>query len=105
MDSFALGTSFDTWQQVLDAKKLYEMNTKTVLVTRGSDKLKGESDLSRRLIYERVTFICKAGPERQTQSQGHRKSSTYKKNCPVKVRLKNNCECWDRFSIFFLYVR
>lgn len=105
MEPFAEGTSFDTWQQVLDAKKLYEINTKTLLVTRGSDKLKGESNLSRRLIYERVTLICKAGPERQTQSQGHRKSSTYKKNCPMKVRLNNNCECYERFSIFFLHVR
>lgn len=88
MTSFALNTEFDNWQQVLDAKKLYEQNSKTLLTIIKCDKLKGASDLNERLIYERITFVCKAGPERPTQSHGHRTSSTYKKNCPVKVSTK-----------------
>lgn len=88
MAFFALNYEFDNWQAVQDMKKAYEENSKTVLVIIKCDKLKGVSDLSKQLIYERVTFSCKAGVERPTKSQGHRSSSTYKKNCPVQVGSK-----------------
>lgn len=87
MAFFLLNTEFDDWQKVLDSKKLYEDNSKTLLVIDRSTKLKGFGELKDRLIYERVLLKCKAGKERPCQSHGHRVSSTYKKNCPVKVSL------------------
>lgn len=85
MASFALKTEYNSWKEVLQAKKLYEENSKTILSIRKSEKLKGSSELNDRLIYQRVFFQCKAGSERPATSRGHRKSSTYKKGCPVKV--------------------
>lgn len=87
MNSFIVNQQFHSWQQVLDAKKLYEDHSKTVLTIHKSDKLKGSSDINNRLIYARVVFKCKAGPERPTESKGYRKSSTYRKNCPVQVTI------------------
>lgn len=96
MDFFALNTEFDTWQKVIDMKKLYEENSKTLLTVENSGKLKGTSELSDRLIYERVLFKCKAGPERPSESQGHRESSTYKKKLSRKGSFAMSvllCEC------------
>lgn len=88
MAFFTLNTEFDEWQKVLDVKKLYEETSKTILVIDNCCKLKGDSELAKKIVYERVLFKCKAGEERPTQCCGFRASSTYKKNCPVKVRLK-----------------
>lgn len=86
MAFFALNSEFDEWKKVLEMKKLYEESTKTLLTIGKSDKLKGSSELNDKIVYAKVVFNCKAGAERPTQSDGHRKSSTYKKNCPVQVR-------------------
>lgn len=88
--TFALNTQFDDWKKVLETKKLYEESSKTVLTIRKCDKLKGTSELNDKIVYERVTLHCKAGHERPSQSRGFRESSTYKKNCPVKVTYKND---------------
>lgn len=87
MDSLDVNKQFNDWKDVLAAKKLYEESSKTVLNILRSGKLKGSSELklNERLVYERVVFTCKAGPERPSKSDGHRKSATYKKNCPVQV--------------------
>lgn len=86
--AFVLNTEFDDWKKVLEAKKMYEDTTKTLLTIEGSEKLKGSSELNDRLVYAKVIFQCKAGTERPSQSKGIRASSTYKKNCPVKVTSK-----------------
>lgn len=85
MNPFVLKSEFDEWAKVLEAKKAYEEDSKTILVTAKSGKLKGDGELVQKLVYERVVFQCKAGPERNSQSKGYRASATYKKNCPVKV--------------------
>lgn len=85
MDIFGLNTEFSDWKSVLSAKKKYEESSKSVLTISKSHKLKGSNDLTDKFVYDRVTLSCKAGPERQTKSKGYRLSSTYKKNCPVKV--------------------
>lgn len=79
MASFAINSEFDSWQKVLDAKRIYEQNSKSILSIAKSEKLKGSSVLNDRLVYVRVKFHCKAGPERPPKSNGIRKLSTYKK--------------------------
>lgn len=85
MDFFTLNSEFEDLKSVLEMKKLYEESSKTVLTISKSSKLKGESILNDKIVYDRIIFGCKAGAEKPTQSHGHRKSSTYKKNCPAKV--------------------
>lgn len=85
MEYFQLNTQFDNFEQLLATKRLYETSSNSVLVIDDSKKLIGDSELAKSVIYERITFKCKAGPERPTQSNGFRNSSTIKKGCPVKV--------------------
>lgn len=87
MSFFAVNTEFDDWKTVIATKKAYEESSKTLLVIGQCEKLKGASPLNDQLVYSRVTLNCKAGEERQSKSNGLRKSSTYKRNCPAKVRL------------------
>lgn len=104
MTSFSVNSEFDSWQKVLECKKLYEDHSKTLLSISKSAKLKGSSELNDRIIYERIHFQCKAGKERLNNSQGHRKSSTYKKNCPVLVsQMLRSKACVFR-SLFFLFL-
>lgn len=85
MEYFEVNSEFNNYQKVLEMKKLYETASNSILVTADSKKLIGDSELARSLVYERITFKCKAGPERPTQSQGFRNASTIKKGCSVKV--------------------
>lgn len=82
---FAVNKEFDNFEHVLKAKKKYESENKVVLVIRDSHKLKGDSDIVKKCIYDRLSLHCKAGKERPTKSKGIRMSSTFKKNCPMKV--------------------
>lgn len=88
MNIFQINTEFHDWESVVQAKKLYEEASKTLLVTSASHKLKTTDDVSLRCVYDRIEFSCKAGLERRCQSKGIRQSSTYKMGCTVKVRNK-----------------
>ncbi len=85
MNVFAVNTEFSDWESVIDAKKLYEEASKTLLVTNGCHKLKTNDEISKKCVYDRIAFGCKAGAERVSQSKGLRESSTYKMGCGVKV--------------------
>lgn len=82
-------TEFDDWQSFMVAKKAYEVASKTLLTTKGSDVMKGNNDIAKKFCYIRKVFNCKAGAERKQQSKGVRKSSTYRRGCPVSVRVTN----------------
>jgi hypothetical protein len=82
---FLVNTEFPDYKTFLETKKLYEEQSKTILVVSECRKLKGPEDFSKKFVYDRVIFVCKAGFERPSQSKGYRTSSTLKKNCPVKV--------------------
>lgn len=85
MNVFAVGTEFTDKASVFEAKKNYEEASKTLLSISGCHKLKTSDDVSKKFVYDRVEFSCKAGIERKSQSKGLRQSSTYKMGCPVKV--------------------
>lgn len=86
MEYFQLNSQFNDYQSVLATKKLYEESTNTILVKGDCLKLQDkESELSKRCVYQRIEFNCKAGLERKTRSKGIRNSSTIKKNCTVRV--------------------
>ncbi len=87
MQFFALNKEFEDLKSVLEAKKNYERATNSVLTIATSKLLMGDSTLKTKLHYEKITYNCKAGPERLSVSNGLRTSSTYKKNCPVKVSI------------------
>lgn len=103
MNVFAVKTEFDDWASVLKAKKMYEDASKTLLTTSASHKLKTSDDVSKRCLYDRVEFSCKAGQERKSQSKGLRESFTYKMGCTVKVNnkmLKFIPECKTKNDFF-----
>lgn len=86
MQFFQLNSQFDDYNSVVAAKKDYEKSSNTLLSKIDSVLLPDpDSDWTKRFKYKRIGFICKAGPERKCQSKGLRKSSTIKKDCPVKV--------------------
>lgn len=87
MQLFSENSHFNDLASLMATKKLYEEFSNSVLVKDDCKKLVGDSELSRKVVYERIFFRCKAGPERKTQSRGIRKSSTIKKDCPVVVSL------------------
>lgn len=89
MNGLAEKNEFDDFKSFLEAKKAYEEASKSVLVIRGSNKMKGNNDIAQKFCYDQIIFICKAGPQRSTQSKGHRSSSTYKMNCEVKVCVRS----------------
>lgn len=85
MNGLSLNTEFDDFQSLVEAKKAYEEASKSVLVTRGSYTLKGDNEIAQTFRYAQITYECKAGSQRATQSKGYRTSSTYKMNCEVEV--------------------
>ncbi len=85
MNGLSLDTEFDDFQSLLEAKKAYEDASKSILVTRGSNPLKGDNDIARKFRYGEIAYECKAGSQRATKSKGFRTSSTYKMNCEAKV--------------------
>lgn len=87
MEFFAVGQEFDSFNSLIIRKKEYETATKNVLVIGACHKLKGNGSFQETFVYNQLEFHCKAGAERKTQSKGLRKSSTYKKNCPVIVSI------------------
>lgn len=87
MNAFEVDKTFDTFEAVLLAKKNYEQASNTVLVITGSNLLKGDGDFVKSKVYDRLVFECKAGTERKPRGKGIRSSSTYKLNCPFKVRI------------------
>lgn len=86
MESFHLGKEFANFDEVLQAKKNYEQASNTILSICGSNLLKGNGDFVKSKKYYRLCFECKAGKERKPKSQGIRATSTYKVNCPFKVK-------------------
>lgn len=86
MNVFELNCTFETFESLLEAKKSYEIVSNTVLVIDKCHRLRKEDNLQKVIVYDRLTFVCKAGKERPTESKGYRNSSTLKKNCPVKVK-------------------
>lgn len=85
MNVFVEGKEFSNWQSVKKAKKKYEEESKTILSTRGSHKLKSNDDASISCVYSDMEFHCKAGEERKSQSKGYRQTSTYKMGCSIQV--------------------
>lgn len=83
MDAIAEKTEFDSWILFLEAKKAYEEASKTLLTTRGSIAIKGDDEKAQNFRYMQKMYVCKAGPQRESQSKGHRTSATYRMNCPV----------------------
>lgn len=86
MDIFQLNKKFDDYKSLLAAKTEYEKASNTILTTETSHLLQGEGDFVISRKYERISYVCKAGKERPSQSKGIRQSSTYKSNCPFKVK-------------------
>lgn len=89
MNGFTQNAEFDDWKSFVEAKKAYELATKTVLVTRGSHVLKGNNETVEKFRYNEVIYEWKAGTQRKTQSNGHRASSTYKINCLFMVSVNS----------------
>lgn len=87
MDTFELNKKFDDYKSLLTAKKNYENASNTILTTESSHFLRSdsESDFVKSMIYDRISYQCKAGKERPSKSKNIRQSSTYKSNCPFKV--------------------
>lgn len=85
MELFAVDKEFNNFREVQQAKSDYERQNNVVLVIRDCHKIKGEGDIVKEIVYDRLSLQCKAGKERPTESKGIRKSATYKKNCPMKV--------------------
>lgn len=85
MDSFQLNKQFDNFESLLAAKKQYESASNTILVIESSHKLKGDGDFVNSQVYDRLSYVCKAGKERPISSKGIRPSFTYKAGCPFKV--------------------
>lgn len=85
MDTFQLNNKFDDYESLLAAKKNYEQASNTILTTDSSHFLQGDGDFVKSRKYEWISYACKAGKERQSQSKNIRQSSTYKSNCPFKV--------------------
>lgn len=92
MDVFKLNKEFNNFDEVLRAKIDYEKAHNVVLTKSDCHKLKGEGDLVRNIVYYRLSLQCKAGKERKSEAKGMRQSSTFKKNCPMKVRLQRFIE-------------
>lgn len=61
-----------------------------MIVLERSFKLKPSNPNAAQLVYERASFICKAGAERVSQSTGIRASSTGRANCPFYLRIGLN---------------
>ena|ERR1700761_4998454 len=95
MDGFRLNTVFEDYESTINAKKAYELASNTLLVVSSSKVLYGESDLQRKLKYQSILFVRKAGNEKPTKSNGIRASATYKKGCGVKVSesVRNDIKC------------
>ncbi len=74
-------------------KKEYEESSNSLMFKEDCLLLPdADSEFGKRFVYQRIVLRCKAGPERKCQSKGLRKSSTIKKNCPVKVSAEGiNC--------------
>lgn len=87
MEFFVIGQEFDSFKSLTEKKKEYEVATNNLLVINNSHRLKGDGSFQENFLYDRLEFACKAGQERPSQSNGLRKTSTYKKNCPVKVSI------------------
>lgn len=87
MDGLNVNTEFDDAKSVFDAKKAYEEASKSLLVIRQSNKIKGDNEIAQKFVYNSIIFECKAGSQRPTQSNGYRASSTYKMNCTVQVNI------------------
>lgn len=87
--AFVVNQEFNSFEELLQVKKAYECANNVVLVRRDTHLLKGEGELVRKLIYSRLSLQCKAGRERPSESKGVRKSSTFKKNCPMRVSFMN----------------
>lgn len=86
MEYFQLNSQIDDYKSVMEMKKQYEKSSNTLLIKEDCLLLPDpDSELTKRCVYQRMVFLCKAGPERKTQSHGIRNSVTIKKNCPVKV--------------------
>lgn len=86
MEYFALNKEFESYAQLKQTKKEYETATNNLLVTVVSHLLKGHGEFKDKMVYERLTWGCKAGKERPSTSKGWRESKTYKKGCPAMVR-------------------
>lgn len=89
MDFFYLNKEFNSFEEVLIAKSGYEKANNAVLSKTDCHKLKGDGDLVKNMIYQRLSLSCKAGKERKSKSKGIRQVSTIKKNCPMKVKHLN----------------
>lgn len=87
--AFVVDQEFDSFEDLLKTKKEYEVANNIVLVRRDTHLLKGEGDIVKKIMYSRLSLQCKAGKERPSESKGMRKSSTLKKNCPMRVSLLN----------------
>lgn len=85
MDNFIIGKQFLSYVSLLEAKKEYEVASNTLLVKEDCRKLKGDGNFVSKFVYQYLVFECKAGKERRIESLGLRKTSTIKRNCPVKV--------------------
>lgn len=86
MEFFQVNSQFNDYKSVMEMKKKYEKASNSLLYKEDCVFLPDrESEFGKRFVYQRLVLRCKAGPERPSQSKGIRNSSTYKKNCPVKV--------------------
>lgn len=85
MNGLDVNTIFDNYEDLRRAIKEYECTSNTLLVIDDCCKLKGAGEFVVSMVYSRLQLKCKAGTERPSQSRGIRETSTFKKNCPVKV--------------------
>lgn len=89
---FHVGMKFNSFQDFLAYIKMYEEAKNVILVVQQSHKLKSGQANAEVLIYDRVTYICKAGNALKSKSKGIRESSTGRMNCPFKLNLKSDVQ-------------
>lgn len=83
--AIVVNQEFNSFDELLQAKRDYERANNVVLVRRDTHLLKVDGELIKRLVYSRLSLQRKAGKERPSESKGIRKSSTFKKNYPMIV--------------------
>lgn len=86
MENLNVDKEYSSYAEFLVAKEAYQVASNSVLVVNDSMKLKGDGEFVKVMVYQRFELRCKAGKERPSSSKGLRNSSTYKKNCSVKVK-------------------
>ncbi|XP_065314708.1 uncharacterized protein LOC135923726 isoform X1 [Gordionus sp. m RMFG-2023] len=89
LQMLAVGTTFDSYEELRTAVNNYEKHVKTNYSISRSDTLKNTSEeVKKRYLYRRIHFACIQGGFYRGHGKGQRNTKTLKINCTSKIAVR-----------------